>query len=92
MGWAASAELYLLWYSLVMAVKKRKVSVSLDADLVHELQAADQAVSQQVNEAVREMLVKRRRHHMLTQLLDQLSERHGPVPTNLIEKYTDLLG
>lgn len=70
---------------------KRKVSVSVDADLLHELQAADESLSQQVNEAVREMLAKRRRQRMLAQLLDELSGRHGPVPPNLIDKYADLL-
>ena len=40
------------WYSSGMTAK-RKVSVSLDEDLVAELEAADEALSGQVNEAIR---------------------------------------
>jgi hypothetical protein len=29
---------------------------------------------------------------MLTQLLDELTARHGPVPADLVDKYADLLG
>lgn len=66
-----------------MTVLKRKLSVSLDAELVRELQAADEALSRQVNEAGRETLVRRRRQRMLTQLLDELSEQHAPVASGL---------
>lgn len=75
-----------------MTKPKRKVSVSLDAELVDELEAADEALSQQVNEAVRETLVRRRRQRLLSQLLDDLDTMHGPVPPDLIAKYAELLG
>lgn len=79
-------------YSSGMTTPKRKISVSLDSELVEELETADAALSQQVNEAVRETLVRRRRHRLLSQLLDDLEKRHGPVPPHLIARYVDLLG
>ncbi len=43
-----------------MTSLKRKLSVSLDPDLVEELEAGGEAISAQVNDAVRNELVKRR--------------------------------
>ena len=70
-----------------MMLTKRKVSVSLDEDLLTELEATGQAVSPQVNDAVREALERRRRQHLLASLLDRLDEEHGPVGQELIAKY-----
>ena len=75
-----------------MTVAKRKVSVSLDAELVDELEAADEALSQQVNDAVRDALERRRRARLLSSLLAELDARHGRVSKSLIEKYEELLG
>ena len=74
-----------------MTAPKRKISVSLDAELVDELETGDAALSQQVNEAVRETLVRRRRQRLLNELLDNLDAKHGPVPSDLIDRYLDLL-
>ena len=71
---------------------KRKVSVSLDEDLVEELEREDQGLSAQVNVAVRAELERRRRHRLLVELLDQLDAERGPVDESLIEKYVGLLG
>jgi post-segregation antitoxin (ccd killing protein) len=71
---------------------KRKVSVSLDEDLVEELKREDQCLSTQVNVAVRAELERRRRHRLLVELLDQLDAERGPVAESLIEKYIGLLG
>ena len=71
---------------------KRKVSVSLDEDLVEELEREDQGLSAQVNVAVRAELERRRRHRLLGELLDQLDAEHGPVDESLIEKYMEILG
>lgn len=71
---------------------KRKVSVSLDEDLVEELEREDQGLSAQVNVAVRAELERRRRHRLLVELLDQLDGERGPVDESLIEKYIGLLG
>lgn len=74
-----------------MPVAKHKVSVSLDADLVAELAKGDEALSRQVNDAVRERLAWRRRQRLLAQLLAELEARHGPVPRDLIAKYEAML-
>jgi hypothetical protein len=74
-----------------MTLPKRKLSVSLDEDLVVELEREEQGLSTQVNAAVRAELERRRRHRLLTELLDQLDVEHGPVDEALIEKYFGLL-
>ena len=78
------------WYSSGMTTK-RKVSVSLDEDLVAELEAADEALSGQVNEAIRAEVERRRRNRLLTAMLDSLDAKYGPVDKALIAKYTELL-
>jgi post-segregation antitoxin (ccd killing protein) len=78
------------WYASGMTAK-RKVSVSLDEDLVAELEAADEALSGQVNEAIRAEVERRRRNRLLTDMLDSLDAEHGPVDEALVAKYTDLL-
>jgi antitoxin CcdA len=72
--------------------KKRKVSVSLDEDLVAELEAGGEALSTQVNEAIRAELSRRRRHRLLDDLLNDLDATHGPPNEKLVKKYLDLLG
>lgn len=74
-----------------MTTTKRKVSVSLDEDLVAELEAGGEALSSQVNEAIRFELERRRRQRLLGALLDDLDAAHGPVDERLVEKYLDLL-
>jgi antitoxin CcdA len=75
-----------------MTTTKRKVSVSLDEDLVAELEAGDEALSTQVNEAIRAELIHRRRQRRLGQFLDDLDAEHGPPDEVLVRKYMDLLG
>ena len=74
-----------------MTTTKRKVSVSLDEDLVAELEAGDDALSAQVNDAVRSELERRRRQRLLTELLTELDDAHGPADEKLVRKYSDLL-
>lgn len=74
-----------------MTTAKRKISVSLDEDLVEELEREDQGLSAQVNLALREELERRRRHRLLVELLDQLDAEHGSVDESLVEKYMGLL-
>lgn len=73
------------------STKKRKVSVSLDEDLVAELEAGGEAVSTQVNDAIRAELARRRRHRLLDERLAEFDAEHGPVGEQLVEKYVDLL-
>jgi antitoxin CcdA len=75
-----------------MTTTKRKVSVSLDEDLVAELEAGGEALSSQVNEAVRLELQRRRRHRLLGEMLDALEAEHGPADERLVGKYMELLG
>ena len=74
-----------------MTTTKRKVSVSLDEDLVAELEAGGEALSSQVNEAVRLELQRRRRHRLLAEMLDDLEAAHGPPDEALVRKYMELL-
>jgi antitoxin CcdA len=74
-----------------MTTTKRKVSVTLDADLVDELEASEEAVSAQVNEAIRNELMRRRRQRVLGEMLAKLDDQHGPVDEDLVEHYTRLL-
>jgi len=74
-----------------MSLTKRKVSVSLDEDLVEELKREDEGLSAQVNAAVSAEL-ERRRHRLLVELLDQLDAERGPVDESLVAKYVGLLG
>jgi post-segregation antitoxin (ccd killing protein) len=80
-----------LWQRASGMTAKRKVSVSLDEDLVAELEAADEALSGQVNEAIRAEVERRRRNRLLTGMLDSLDAEHGPVDEALVAKYTELL-
>ncbi len=75
-----------------MTATKRKVSVSLDEDLVAELEASGAALSSQVNEAVRIDLDRRRRQRCLDEMLDALAAVHGPPDEALVRQFTDLLG
>ena len=75
-----------------MTPTKRKVSVSLDEDLVAELEAGDEALSTQVNDAIRAELSRRRRHRHLGEFLDSLDAAAGPPDEALVRKYMDLLG
>ncbi len=74
-----------------MTAPKRKVSVSLDEDLVEELEREDQGLSAPLNSALRAELERRRRNRLLLELLDRLDAEHGPVDESLIEKYAGLL-
>lgn len=58
---------------------KRKVTITIDAELADALDAAGN-VSAQLNEAGWAMVEKRRRGERLTALLDRLDEEDGPLP------------
>jgi post-segregation antitoxin (ccd killing protein) len=74
-----------------MPLTKRKVSVSLDEDLVEELEREEEGLSAQVNMAVRVELERRRRNRLLAELLAELDAKYGPVDDSLVEKYVGLL-
>jgi hypothetical protein len=76
---------------------KRKVSVTLDADLVAALEAEDgTTLSAEVNSAVRAEFTRRKRQQALAGLLDHLAEERGRLDTPEdeaeIARYMRLLG
>lgn len=73
------------------AVAKRKLSISLDADLVRELEAFGESVSTQINAVLREDLDRRARRQRLIELLDRLDQAHGPVDEEGIRRFEELL-
>ena len=79
-----------------MTATKRKLSVSLDDDLVAELEQHPDALSTQVNSAVRNEIAARRRHKALGSLLEQLAKESGPLDSvddeTEIARYMRLLG
>ncbi|NOY93602.1 MAG: hypothetical protein GXP55_20650 [Deltaproteobacteria bacterium] len=74
-----------------MPSAKRKISVSLDAELVDELEVGQEGLSKQVNDAIRDTLMRRRRQRLLGELLAELDIRHGEVSSKLIDKYQAIL-
>ena len=78
-------------------VAKRKVSITLDADLVEALEAqSGESLSAEVNSALRAEVGRRRRQQALAQLLDHLAEERGSLDTPEDEaeivRYMRLLG
>lgn len=70
--------------------------MTIDAELVAEVEAAGENLSAQVNNALREELARRRRHRALVELLARLDAEHGPLDTPddeaEIARYMRLLG
>ncbi len=76
---------------------KRKVSVTLDADLVAAVEAEDgTTLSAEVNSALRAEFSRRRRQRALADLLDHLADERGRLDTPEdeaeIARYISLLG
>jgi len=76
---------------------KRKVSVTLDADLVAAVEAdGSTTLSAEVNSALRAEFTKRKRQQALADLLDHLADERGPLDTPEdeaeIARYVRLLG
>ncbi len=76
---------------------KRKVSVTLDADLVAALEAeGGTTLSAEVNSALRAEFTRRKRAQALADLLDRLSDERGTLTTAEdeaeIARYMRLLG
>ena len=74
-----------------MPALQREVTISLDEDMLAELERENQSVSAQVNVALRAEIEHRRRHRLLKELLDRFDQQHGPVDEALIGKYVELL-
>jgi Post-segregation antitoxin CcdA len=81
----------------MMSPAKRKVSVTLDADLVAAVEADGGAtLSAEVNSALRAEFTRRKRQQALADLLDRLADERGRLDTPEdeaeIERYMRLLG
>jgi hypothetical protein len=72
--------------------QKRKVSVTLDEDLVAALEGEDETLSGQVNDAVRTEVERRARRRLLQGWLDELDASEGSVDEALVAKFEELLG
>ncbi len=73
-----------------MPLTKRKISVSVDEDLVAELETGKESLSAQVNLALREKLERSRQRRRLGEFLDELDGRLGPADEALVQKYMRL--
>jgi antitoxin component of MazEF toxin-antitoxin module len=76
---------------------KRKISVTIDADLVAALEAdSDTTLSAEVNSALRAEFIRRRRQQALADLLDHMADERGQLDTPEdeaeIARYMRLLG
>ena len=76
---------------------KRKVSITLDADLVAALEAdGSTTLSAEVNSALRAEFTRRKRQQALADLLDHLADERGeldsPEDQAEIARYMRLLG
>jgi len=76
---------------------KRKVSVTLDADLVEAMEADDSTtLSAEVNSVLRAEFTRRKRQQALADLLDRLADERGSLDTPEdeaeIARYMRLLG
>jgi len=60
---------------------KRKVSVTIDEDLVTDIEAEGDSLSARVNSALRADVAERRRRRALSEFLDQLAADEGPLDT-----------
>lgn len=79
------------------SVSKRKVSITLDADLVAAIEAeGGENLSAEVNSALRAEFGRRHRQQALGQFLDHLAEERGGLETPEdeaeIARYMRLLG
>ncbi len=73
-----------------MPLTKRKISVSVDEDLVAELETGKESLSAQVNAALRERVERSRHQRLLGNFLDELDGRLGPPDEALVQKYMRL--
>ncbi len=79
-----------------MTATKQKFSITLDEDLVEHLRAAPEALSAQINAAVRREVEHRTRQQALVSYLAELDAQDGPLNSPedqlAIEHYLRLLG
>jgi antitoxin CcdA len=78
------------------SVAKRKISVTVDADLIAEIEAGGENLSARVNDALRNEVATRRRQQALADFLNHLDKTEGPLDTAEdeaeIQRFMRLLG
>jgi hypothetical protein len=74
-----------------VAQSKRKLSVTIDEDLVAALEASGGSLSSQVNEAIRGVVEHRERQVALRSWLDEMTGRLGPPDEAEVQRFIDLL-
>jgi len=78
------------------APAKRKISVTVDADLVAEVEASGESLSARVNDGLRNEVALRRRQRALAEFLDRLDVERGPLDSPQdeaeIQRFMRLLG
>lgn len=65
--------------------------MSVDEDLVAELEASGEPVPAQVNDALRAQLARQRRQRLLREWLDQMEAEDGPLDEGEVQRFMDLL-
>ncbi len=70
---------------------KRKVTLTLDSELLEELEAHNESVSAQVNAALRELVEHQRRERALDAVIADWEAEDGPPDENLLSRYHQLL-
>ena len=81
----------VLKYDIRMTTTKRKISVSLDSDLVQELERGGETLSAQLNTALAIELERQKRQRLLSEMLDEFEASNGAPEEELVQKYIDLL-
>lgn len=76
---------------MTIVANKKKVSVTIDEDLIEYLEASDENLSGQINDAIRKVIEAKRRNEALKAWLDEMDETDGPVDEELVRYYMDLL-
>jgi len=71
--------------------QKRKVSITLDEDLIAALEGEGETLSAQVNSAVRLEVERRARRQLLRSWLDEMDAVDGPVDEALVASFEELL-
>lgn len=77
--------------SMIGMAHKRKVSITLDEDLVSALEGEGDTLSAQVNSAVRAEVERRARQRLLRSWLDEMEAYDGPVDEALVASFEELL-
>lgn len=77
--------------SMFGMAQKRKVSITLDEDLIAALESEGETLSAQVNSAVRLEVERRARQRLLRNWLDEMESSDGSVDEALVAAFEEML-